>query len=56
MTGLSVEFRALSEGMRGELREIRRAQLMGAAVVDSPSYEGSLEVRERTGGGRRLWL
>ena len=55
-TGLSVEFGAYSEVRRGRLREIRRALLVGAALVDKPSYAGSMaEVRERT-GRRRLWL
>ena len=57
MTGLSVEFSADDEGMRGGVREVRKAKLLGAAVVDSPSYEGALEVRQR-GQARRLarWL
>ena len=57
MTGLSIEFRATDEGMRTGVREVRAATLMGAAVVDSPSYAGTLEVRER-GKRRRLvrWL
>ena len=57
MTGLSIEFRSDNEGMRGGVREVRRAQLMGAAVVDSPSYKGALEVRERRRQGRlQRWL
>ena len=57
MTGLSIEFRATDEGMAGGVREVRAATLMGAAVVDSPSYEGALEVRERDKARRRrLWL
>ena len=57
MTGLSIEFRATDEGMRAGVREVRAAELMGAAVVDSPSYEGALEVRERGNRGRLpRWL
>ena len=57
MTGLSVEFAADDEGMRGGVREVRKAKLLGAAVVDDASYTGALEVRERD-KARRLprWL
>ena len=45
--GLSVEFKAREEGRTaGGLREIRRALLVGAGLVDSPAYRGSrVEVR-----------
>ena len=57
MRGLSVEFRATDEGRRAGMREVRAATLLGAALVDDPSYKGTLEVRERgTRRGRRLWL
>lgn len=56
MTGLSVEFLAEDEGMVGGVREVRKARLVGAAVVDSASYAGSLEVRARGKRRRRLWL
>ncbi len=56
MTGLSVEFRAVHEGVRGGLREVRAARLLGAALVDSGSYRTPVEVRERKRGKRRLWL
>ena len=50
-TGLSVEFHAEAEGRRGNLREITRALLGGAGLVDSPSYTGStVEVR-----AKRYW-
>ena len=52
--GLSVEFNALRERVAGGVREIQRAALVGAGLVDSPSYGGSLvEVR---GKRRRVWL
>ncbi|MCY3845692.1 MAG: HK97 family phage prohead protease [Acidobacteria bacterium] len=53
--GLSVEFNAQDEGRTaGGLREIRRALLVGAGLVDSPAYTGStVEVRGRR---RRIWL
>ena len=57
MRGLSIEFRATEEGRRAGMREVRAATLMGAALVDDPSYKGTLEVRERgTRRGRRIWL
>ena len=46
LTGLSVEFKSLAEGVRGGMREIRRALLLGGGLVDDPSYADSLaEVR-----------
>ena len=58
MTGLSIEFHTMSEVQRGGVREVRSARLTGAAVVDSASYKGGLEVRDRKSGVRRLprWL
>ena len=57
MRGLSIEFRATEEGRRAGMREVRAATLLGAALVDDPSYKGTLEVRERgTRRGRRIWL
>ena len=59
LTGLSVEFASIEEGMSGGVREIRRARLLAAGLVDDPSYKGSsVEVRkERSGAVRRLpWL
>ena len=57
MTGLSIEFRATEEGRRGGAREVRAARLLGAALVDSPSYAGQLEVREwRRPGRLPRWL
>ena len=53
LTGLSVEFRAESAGFVGGVREVRRAKLVAAAVVDSASYQGSLEVRHGRAGGSR---
>ena len=58
LRGLSIEFRSLSEGMRGELREIRKAHLSAAALVDDPAYIGGVEIRDkaRPSGGLPLWL
>ena len=55
LRGLSVEFRSEDEGYTGGLREVRRAHLVAAALVDDPDY-GSVEVRRRAGRRRRLWL
>ena len=56
ITGLSAEFYAQEEGRRGLLREIRRATLQAAGLVDAPSYGGSkVEVRSQS-GRRRYWL
>ena len=58
--GLSVEFEALDEGFAaGAVREIRKANLLAAAVVDSPSYSAArVEVRKRSELDSRsdLWL
>ena len=62
--GLSVEFEALDEGFAGELREIRKARLLAAAVVDEPSpiRAARVEVRSTAGDARGadsradLWL
>lgn len=60
MTGLSIEFAPLEERMVGAVREVRAAKLLGAAVVDSASYKGELEIRQDAGDTRpradTLWL
>ena len=61
MTGLSIEFRSELEGRAAGVREIRRAHLAAAALVDSPSYGTSVEVRGKGQGGAApkastLWL
>ncbi len=57
LQGLSVEFRAEQEEHRGGLRVVKRARLMGAGLVDDPSYRAPVEVRGRgTGERRRRWL
>ena len=48
LPGLSIEFHAESEGKPGGLREIRRARLARAGLVDDPSYADSkVEVRNQ---------
>ncbi|MCY4396342.1 MAG: HK97 family phage prohead protease [Rhodospirillaceae bacterium] len=56
--GLSVEFRAQDETMRGGVRLIRKAALAAAALVDDPAYPASaVEVRTRAAGRRTpRWL
>ena len=57
--GMSIEFCPVEEAMTGSVREVRRAQLVAAAVVDSPSYSGAtVEVRKRSEAEERhdLWL
>ena len=59
LRGLSVEFRAQREGMRGGIREISGAVLVRAGLVDDPSYGGStVEVRADAEGVAlpRVWL
>ena len=46
LRGLSIEFHAEREGRVDGLREVRRARLAAAGLVDSPDYVGALEVRE----------
>ena len=58
MTGLSIEFHAVDEGRRDGMREVRAARLVAAALVDTASYRGELEVRGERARRRRLpaWL
>ena len=51
LSGLSVEFRCLSERRDGGMRVIERATLEGIGLVDTPSYGGRLEVRRGGRGG-----
>ena len=55
--GLSVEFRARRQRYDAGRRVVLDALLLGAAVVDDPSYaaQRGLEVREKA-KGRRVWL
>ena len=57
--GMSIEFSPIDESMNGSVREVRRAKLVAAGVVDSPSYSGAtVEVRKRSAAEDRhdLWL
>ena len=59
--GLSVEFNAQRERRAGGVRRIEAGLLVGAGLVDTPSYAGSrVEVRNQWRGWsedrRRFWL
>ena len=54
LRGLSVEFISQAEGLREGLREVRRAKLTAAGLVDDGEY-GSVEVREKH-KRRQVWL
>ena len=54
LRGLSVEFISQAEGLREGLREVRRAKLTAAGLVDDGEY-GSVEVREKH-KRRHVWL
>ena len=55
--GLSMEFQAEDEGVKDGLREVRRARLMGAGLVDDASYGNAVEVRGASTIRRtRPWL
>ena len=56
LRGLSVEFRAENEGRRDGMREIRRARLSAAALVDDAAYGNQVEVRHQGNRRRRVWL
>ena len=54
--GLSVEFQAQSEEHRDGMRVIQRAALVGAGLVDDPSYRGATVEARAKAERRRLWL
>lgn len=55
---MSVEFRSLEERTtRGGIREILRAYVDAAALVDRPEYDSTgAEIRQRDRRRRRIWL
>ena len=55
LRGLSVEFQSQAEGLRDGLRDVKRARLTAAALVDDGDY-GSVEVRHGQAKRRARWL
>ena len=54
--GLSVEFKAIRETVRGGLRVVQEAMLTGAGLVDSGAYSGATVEARGKADRRRLWL
>lgn len=55
MRGLSVSFQAKRQNFTGGVRRIESAIMTRIGLVDSPSYDAPVEVRQRREGRRRLW-
>ena len=57
LTGLSIEFRAITDRIVNGVRKISKAALLGAGLVDCPSYEAAkVAVRNKQIHRRRPWL
>ena len=56
MRGLSVSFQAKRQAFAGGVRRIQSAAMTAVGLVDSPSYDAPVEVRQRREGRRRRWL
>ena len=56
MRGLSVSFQAKRQSFAGGVRRIQSAAMTAVGLVDSPSYDAPVEVRQRREGRRRVWL
>ena len=60
MTGLSVSFAASRQSFVGGVRRIQTAALTAVGLVDSPSYDAPVEVRQRgaaaSAPGVPFWL
>ena len=56
MRGLSVSFQAKRQAFAGGVRRIQSAAMTAVGLVDSPSYDAPVEVRQRREGRRRVWL
>ena len=53
--GLSVSFEAERQAFSGGVRRIQAAAMTAVGLVDSPSYDAPVEVRQRREGRRRVW-
>lgn len=56
MRGFSVSFKATRQAFAGGVRRIQSAAMTAVGLVDSPSYDAPVEVRQRREGRRRVWL
>ena len=56
MRGLSVSFQAQRQAFVGGVRRIQSAAMTAIGLVDSPSYNAPVEIRQRRDGRPRLWL
>ena len=56
LTGLSVSFNANRQSFAHGVRRIQSAAMTAVGLVDSPSYNSPVEVRQRREGRRRVWL
>ena len=54
--GLSVEFIAKAEARQAGVRHLQRALLVGAGLVDDPSYTGATVAVRHRRTTRRVWL
>ena len=54
--GLSVSFQAKRQAFVGGVRRIQSAAMTAIGLVDTPSYDAPVEVRQRREGRRRVWL
>ncbi len=57
LTGLSAEILPEAEDSVGGVRRVTKGRIVGAALVDGPSFKSStVSVHARQGQRRRLWL